>query len=50
LLYLDDPNFEREAGKLEAQMRDWAGKLEFEKAAAIRDRVQSVRRERLTSI
>ena len=50
LLYLDDPSFEREAGKLEAQMRDWAGKLEFEKAAAIRDRVQSVRRERLTSI
>jgi excinuclease ABC subunit B len=50
LLYLDDPSFEREAAKLELEMRDWAGKLEFEKAAAIRDRVQSVRRERLTSI
>ena len=50
LLYLDDPSFEREAGKLELEMRDWAGKLEFEKAAAIRDRVQTVRRERLSSI
>jgi excinuclease ABC subunit B len=47
LLYMEDKNFEREVAKLETQMRTWAGKMEFEKAAAIRDRIQKVRRERL---
>jgi excinuclease ABC subunit B len=47
LLYLEDKAFEREIAKLEAEMRAWAGKMEFEKAAALRDRIQRARRERL---
>ena len=47
LLYLEAREFEREVAKLEAQMRAWAGKMEFEKAAALRDRILAVRRERL---
>jgi excinuclease ABC subunit B len=47
LLYLEDKHFEKEVAKLETQMRAWAGKMEFEKAAEIRDRIQKVRRERL---
>jgi len=47
LLYLEDKAFEREIAKLEAEMRAWAGKMEFEKAAALRDRVLRARRERL---
>ena len=47
LLYLEDKAFEREIAKLEAEMRAWAGKMEFEKAAALRDRVLKARRERL---
>jgi len=47
LLYLEDKAFEREIAKLEAEMRTWAGKMEFEKAAALRDRVLRARRERL---
>ena len=47
LLYLTDRDFEREIGKLEAQMRVLAGKMEFEQAAQIRDRVLKARRERL---
>ncbi len=47
LLYLTDREFEREIGKLEAQMRVLAGKMEFEQAAQIRDRVLKARRERL---
>jgi len=47
LLYLEDKAFEREVAKLEAEMRAWAGKMEFEKAAGVRDRVLRVRRERL---
>jgi excinuclease ABC subunit B len=47
LLYLTDREFEREIGKLEAQMRVLAGKMEFEQAAHIRDRVLKARRERL---
>jgi len=48
LLYLEDKAFEREIARLEAEMRAWAGKMEFEKAAALRDRVLKARRERLT--
>jgi excinuclease ABC subunit B len=47
ILYLDDPGFERELAKLELQMRAHAGRMEFEQAAAIRDRVLKLRRERL---
>ena len=47
LRYLEDKAFEKEVLKLEAQMRVWAGKMEFEKAAELRDRIQTVRRERL---
>ncbi|MDR3669933.1 MAG: excinuclease ABC subunit UvrB [Holophaga sp.] len=47
LLYLEDKAFEREIAKLEAEMRAHAGKMEFEKAAALRDRVLRARRERL---
>jgi excinuclease ABC subunit B len=47
LLYLADKEFEREAAKLEALMRTLAGKMEFEKAAEIRDRLLKARRERL---
>ena len=47
LLYLTDREFEREAAKLEARMRDFAGKMEFEEAAKLRDRILKARRERL---
>jgi excinuclease ABC subunit B len=47
LLYLEDKAFEREIAKLEADMRTWAGKMEFEKAAELRDRILRARRERL---
>jgi len=47
LLYLEDKAFEREAARLEAQMRALAGKMDFEGAAALRDRIQRARRERL---
>ena len=47
LLYLEDKAFERELAKLETEMRTWAGKMEFEKAAALRDRILKARRERL---
>ena len=47
MLYLEDKAFEREVAKLEAEMRAWAGKMEFEKAAEVRDRVLRIRRERL---
>jgi len=47
LLYLTDKEFEREVAKLEAQMRALAGKMEFEDAAKLRDRILKARRERL---
>jgi excinuclease ABC subunit B len=50
ILYLEDKAFEREIAKLESEMRAWAGKMEFEKAAALRDRVLNLRRERLSII
>jgi excinuclease ABC subunit B len=48
LLYMEDRQFEKEAAKLEAKMRELAGQMDFEGAAAIRDRIQKVRRERLS--
>ena len=47
LLYLEDKAFEREIAKLEAEMRTLAGRMEFEQAAALRDRILRARRERL---
>ncbi len=49
LLYLTDKEFEREVGKLEAKMKAHAGKMEFEEAAKLRDRILKARRERLVS-
>jgi excinuclease ABC subunit B len=49
LLYLTDKEFEREIAKLETEMRALAGKMEFEQAAEIRDRVLKARRDRLIS-
>jgi excinuclease ABC subunit B len=48
LLYMEDRQFEKEAAKLEAKMRELAGQMDFEGAAALRDRIQKVRRERLS--
>jgi excinuclease ABC subunit B len=48
ILYLDDPGFEKEIAKLEAKMREHAGRMEFEQAAGLRDRILKLRRERLT--
>ncbi|MBC8414215.1 MAG: excinuclease ABC subunit UvrB [Nitrospira sp.] len=42
-LYIDDADLR----ELEAQMRDAADKLEFEKAAALRDRVRAVKKQQL---
>jgi excinuclease ABC subunit B len=47
LLYLTDREFEREVAKLETKMKAHAGKMEFEEAAKLRDRILKVRRERL---
>jgi excinuclease ABC subunit B len=47
LLYLTDAEFERETKKLEAQMHYHASRMEFEKAAELRDRILRARRERL---
>jgi excinuclease ABC subunit B len=47
LLYLDDASFRKEADRLEVRMRDLAGRMEFEEAAKLRDRLLKVRRERL---
>ena len=49
LLYLTDKEFERVIAKLETEMRALAGKMEFEQAAEIRDRVLKARRDRLIS-
>ncbi|HNX30899.1 MAG TPA: excinuclease ABC subunit UvrB [Holophaga sp.] len=50
ILYLCDPEFEKEIAKLERQMRDHASRMEFEEAAALRDRVSRLRKERLTEV
>jgi excinuclease ABC subunit B len=47
LLYLTDAEFQREVARLETQMKAHAGKMEFERAAEIRDRILKARRERL---
>jgi len=47
MLYLADREFERELAKLEARMKEFAGKMEFEEAAKVRDRILNIRRERL---
>ena len=50
ILYLDDKGFERELGKLEKRMKELASQMNFEDAADLRDRIQRLRRERLTDI
>jgi len=50
ILYLDDSGFEKELGKLEKKMQNLASRMEFEEAAALRDRILHLRRERLTGI
>ena len=50
MLYLDDKGFEREIGKLEKHMKELAAQTKFEDAADLRDRIQRLRRERLTDI
>ncbi len=50
MLYLDDKGFEREIGKLEKRMKELASQTKFEDAAELRDRIQRLRRERLTDI
>jgi excinuclease ABC subunit B len=47
LLYLEDKAFEKEVAALESRMRELAGRMEFEKAADLRDRISRARRERL---
>lgn len=47
LLYLDDASFAKELKKLEDQMQTLAGRMEFEKAAQIRDRILAAKRQRL---
>jgi excinuclease ABC subunit B len=50
ILYLDDAGFEKEIGKLEKKMKDHASRMEFEDAAALRDRILKLRRERLVGV
>jgi excinuclease ABC subunit B len=49
LRYLTDAEFAKETKKLEAQMQQYASRLEFEKAAELRDRILRAKRERLLS-
>lgn len=48
ILYLDDKAFLKELTKLENEMQDHANRMEFEKAADIRDRILRIKRERWT--
>ncbi|MCE1229726.1 MAG: excinuclease ABC subunit UvrB [Firmicutes bacterium] len=50
ILYLDDQGFEKAMKKLETQMQSHAGRMEFEQAAELRDRILKLRRERFTDI
>jgi len=50
ILYLDDTAFEKEVAKLEKKMQTHASRMEFEEAAALRDRILHLRRERLTGV
>ncbi len=47
LLYLPDEAFEAEMKVLETRMQAHAGRMEFEQAAELRDRILKLRRERL---
>ena len=47
MLYLDDKGFEREIGKLEKKLREFASQMKFEEAAELRDRTLRLRRDRL---
>jgi excinuclease ABC subunit B len=49
LLYLTDSEFDREVKKLETQMQRYASRMEFEKAAELRDRIIKAKRERLVA-
>jgi excinuclease ABC subunit B len=49
LLYLTDSEFGREIKKLEALMQRHASRMEFEKAAELRDRIIKAKRERLVA-
>ncbi len=45
--YLDDGAFHKAVAKLEAEMRTLADRMEFEKAAELRDRISRLKRDRL---
>jgi len=47
MLYLDDLGFEKAIAKEEKRMKELASRMEFEEAAALRDRILKLRRERL---
>jgi len=49
LLYLTDGEFDRDVKKLETQMQRHASRMEFEKAAELRDRIIKAKRERLVA-
>jgi excinuclease ABC subunit B len=49
LLYLTDGEFGREIKKLETQMQRHASRMEFEKAAELRDRIIKAKKERLVA-
>jgi excinuclease ABC subunit B len=50
ILYLDDAGFEKAIAKLEKQMQALASRMEFEEAAALRDRILHLKRERLVGV
>ncbi|HNX95987.1 MAG TPA: excinuclease ABC subunit UvrB, partial [Holophaga sp.] len=50
VLYLDDVGFEQEMAKLEKRMKEYAGRMEFEEAASLRDRIVKLRRDRILEI
>jgi len=50
ILYLEDAAFEKALAKLDKEMRDRASRMEFEEAAALRDRIVRLRRERFTQV
>jgi excinuclease ABC subunit B len=50
VLYLDDVGFEQEMAKLEKRMKEHAGRMEFEEAASLRDRIVKLRRDRILEI
>jgi excinuclease ABC subunit B len=48
LLYVEEGVFLKEISRLEEEMRRLAGQMAFEEAAKLRDRIQKIRRERLS--